>query len=347
MSSATILTSWALLIWKTLDQKGINPKLAFDACDLDTSLLSDANARYPMSKMYRLWESAISMTRDPEFGVDVGRNWSPTTFNALGFVWLASSSLNDALKKAVRYSHIVNNAVVVKFEPEGVNFRYTLALNASDEIGHPAAADAGIASITTMCRMLLGESFSPISISLRRQPDTAAKLTSFVRCNVEYNSPSTSFLFDGKQVLRSLPSGNQTLSSLNEKIIVDYLQWLDKNDVASAVKSKIIELLPSGKVNEQLIADALNLNLRTMQRRLEKQQETFKELLNHVRHQLVLSYIHNSRLSLTEIAYMLGFSDQANFTRAFKRWFDMPPSQYRKTHPYPGEDISLPMEASR
>ena len=70
--------------------------------------------------------------------------------------------------------------------------------------------------------------------------------------------------------------------------------------------------------------------MRTMQRQLAKQQQSFKQLLDEIRKQLAGQYLDNSQLSLNEITYLLGFANQANFTRAFKRWHTMPPSSYRQ-----------------
>ena len=67
-----------------------------------------------------------------------------------------------------------------------------------------------------------------------------------------------------------------------------------------------------------------------MQRRLTEQQQSFKQLLDLIRQQLAEQYLDNSQLSLNQIAYLLGFANQANFTRAFKRWQGMSPSNYRQ-----------------
>ena len=67
-----------------------------------------------------------------------------------------------------------------------------------------------------------------------------------------------------------------------------------------------------------------------MQRQLAKQQQSFTQLLEEIRKQLAEQYLANSQMSLNEITYMLGFANQANFTRAFKRWYGIPPSSYRQ-----------------
>ena len=67
-----------------------------------------------------------------------------------------------------------------------------------------------------------------------------------------------------------------------------------------------------------------------MQRQLAEQHQSFKQLPDEIRQQLAGQYLDNSQLSLNEIAYLLGFANQANFTRSFKRWRGVPPSSYRQ-----------------
>src|SRR5690606_29441295 len=128
---------------------------------------------------------------------------------------------------------------------------------------------------------------------------------------------------------RRLQSGNLAVADANERLASDYLLWLKRNDIVSAVKSKLQELLPSGTCTEARVADALHMNQRTMQRKLQAENSSFTSLLNSVRVEMAEHHLRNTQLSLTEISYLLGFSEQANFTRAFKRWKGVSPSDYR------------------
>ena len=112
--------------------------------------------------------------------------------------------------------------------------------------------------------------------------------------------------------------------------MIDYLARLDKNDVVQRVRAAIIDQLPSGKVTDATIASTLNRTDRTLQRQLKKEGTTFKTLLNEIRNELAQNYICDSQLSLTEISFMLGFSELSSFSRAFKRWAGESPVKYRQ-----------------
>ena len=74
----------------------------------------------------------------------------------------------------------------------------------------------------------------------------------------------------------------------------------------------------------------MNMSTRTLQRRLQEEGVSFQQLLERTRRELALQYLGQPQLTLFEIACMLGFADPSNFFRAFKRWFGLPPGQYRE-----------------
>ena len=97
------------------------------------------------------------------------------------------------------------------------------------------------------------------------------------------------------------------------------------------VKTKLIQELPSGHICEENIAEDLYMSQRSLQRRLREEGTTYKELLNETRRDLAAQYIKVSGVSINEITYLLGFSEPSNFSRAFKRWTGVSPSEYRQS----------------
>jgi AraC-like DNA-binding protein len=117
-----------------------------------------------------------------------------------------------------------------------------------------------------------------------------------------------------------LPTANPVLLRVNEQVLTDYLARLERSEVTVQVQAKLIQLLPSGEVDESSIARALNLSLRSMQRKLKARGVSFRKLLDDTRRQLAEQYLKDSTLSVSEIAYLLGFAEVSSFSRAFRRW---------------------------
>ena len=79
------------------------------------------------------------------------------------------------------------------------------------------------------------------------------------------------------------------------------------------------------------MADALHMSVRSLQRKLQQQGTSYKKLLEQTRRELAQTYVKDKRRSFSEITCLLGFSEQSNFTRAFKRWEEVAPGEYRET----------------
>ena len=99
--------------------------------------------------------------------------------------------------------------------------------------------------------------------------------------------------------------------------------------MVTRVRQKIIEFLPNGDCSRDKVASALAVSPTTLQFKLAERNTTFHDLLDSTRRELAASYVQQASLSITEITFLLGFSDTSNFTRAFKRWEGVSPTQFR------------------
>ena len=93
--------------------------------------------------------------------------------------------------------------------------------------------------------------------------------------------------------------------------------------------AKLIELLPSGDCSKSKVASALNMSVRTLHNRLADSGTTYQQLLDRTRRKLAEQYMQQQNISVSEVAYLLGFSDCSNFSRAFHRWTGQSPSDFR------------------
>ncbi len=332
MTEPTTLSTWAQAIARTLETMGCDADIAFDRAGLDRSLARDPNARYPVSGMTRLWQAAVELSGDPAIGLKVAEQVQPASLHALGLSILASETINDALKRVSRYSRIVSNAAHIELEHESgcakLYFRvpdHRIPLAAE-------AFDAFMGNMVKLGRMLSQRDVYPLAVYLMRpKPADAWPYEDFFRAPIHYGAPEHRLDFEARYLEEPLPSANPALARLNDQVIVDYLTRFDKSQIALRVRNLIIERLPSGEPNQSEIAAQLNTSLRGLQRKLKDEGVNFKTLLDETRQELACQYLRQSELSLGEVTYLLGFSDQSNFTRAFKRWMGQAPSDYRTT----------------
>ena len=329
--SFTTIASWPLLVWKALVDEGINPRPLFEEAGIDPALFDRAGARYPVAHLQRLWHQAAKVSAAPCLGIATARHWHPTTLHALGIAWLASPTLAEAYQRVVRHSAVVTTLGTAHLDL--TRGRYTFSVVAADPEFHaqPEAAHAALAVLVRMCRMSLSEGFQPLQVRLRHdRSDCDQALRDYFGCPIEYGTERYGLVMAAADLDRQLPTASIELLTNAEQMIADYLGPLDHDDTVARAKAEILRQLPSGRITEETIAAALNMSLRTFQRRLNDRNTVYRELLESVRRDLALKYIATPRLSITEISYLLGFSEPSSFARTFRRWTGKSPSQQRQ-----------------
>ena len=182
-----------------------------------------------------------------------------------------------------------------------------------------------------MCRMNYIEDLAPVLVTLvHSMPACSPKFFEYFRSPVLFEAPTYSITLPIEAVDRILTGSNPQLAELNDQVMIEYLAKLDQNHITLKVKAAIIDQLPSGSVTDETVARALYMSSRKLQRQLQRAGTSFNNLLNEIRQDLAQKYLREEDTSMTEIAFLLGFSESSAFSRAFKRWMGVTPSQYRK-----------------
>jgi AraC-like DNA-binding protein len=330
----TTLATSALSIWRALESYGVDPDAMFRRAGLDPRRLYEPNARYRDSKLYDLWQLSLAATRDPTLGLKVASFWHPSMAHALGYAWLASATLKDALERTVRYFRLMTDKEQLSLEESDEEFRLIFDNPATD---YPTAAedvDASFAVLVNLCRMCHGESFNPLRITMRRpEPPDPAPFAEQFRAPIQYLGNEDSVCFEKVDAQTPLPTANAEVARANEKIVQDYLARFDRSSVAMQVRARLTEQLSSGHATQDTVADALHMSLRSLQRRLKNEGTSYKGLLDETRRELAAHYMAESHLSINERTYLLGFSEPSNFSRAFRRWTGKSPTTYRSQSP--------------
>jgi AraC-like DNA-binding protein len=332
-SHYSALSSWILLIAKAIDSYGLDSRELFAKADLDHALLKDPMARFSATAVQRLWRIAAKASRDPGFGLTVASFWHPTTFYALGYTWLASRNLAEAFDHITRYARIVNTAAQGVLQLETTPEHYRVIIGRSDLFpeASDAQVDALVAMLLIMCRVAYGASFELQRVTFQHKaPANRERFDDFFQAPVLFSEGEDSLWIDPELMQQPLATANPELVRINDHIVTDYLAQLDLSDLGMRVRSQLIKQLPGGHFGETEIARSLNVSLRSLQRKLSEQGMTFKQLVETTRRDLALQYVRDTKHSFNEIAFLLGFTEPANFSRAFKRWHDKTPSQFRQ-----------------
>jgi AraC-like DNA-binding protein len=273
---------------------------------------------------------ATELSKDPFFGLKGAEHFRPSHLGALGFAWLASSSLRTALQRMHRYARMIQEKLIVELD-EDSEFFYVRIDARRPALNEKIREEGQLSSVVKFCRVICGNSFSPAKVCFKqKRPADTSFHYEFFRCPIDFEAPATIIAIHLADVDKRLTGSNDELARLNEHVVVKYLALSSKNDIVNRVKAAIIDGLSNGFVTEASIAGELHTTPRNLHRKLQKKDTSFKQLLNEIRRDLALQYIQDRSKTLTEISFMLGFSEASSFSRAFKVWTGKPPSEARQ-----------------
>lgn len=332
ITEPTAMHAWAVVIAQALEHAGVDSQALFAEADVAYKLAVNPYMRVPTAKMNRLFTLAVAATGNPCFGLHMAEFIHPTTFHALGYSLFASSTLQDYCERLVRFFRIASDNCRHHIEETADEFKLRIELlvpNLSYE-----SQDGWSATLVKFIRSIYKPGFTPVRVHFLRPPldETAqAQFSRYFRCPIHYNTGEWALVFRKEDMLAALPGGNHELAMINDKVVMEYLARIEKSDLINLVRTHIIKLLPSGHCSKEFIAAKLNMSPRNLQHKLELQHANYQDILDQTRRDLAINYIHSNHTSISEITYLLGFSDTSNFARAFKRWTGQSPSQYRAT----------------
>lgn len=297
---------------------------------IDPEVLLRPDARCSSSRIQKLWRLAAGRAGDPLFGLRVGRHARPGIFHALGLGIVSSSSVLSALKRIERYSSVVStNGRFVLLQQAGLA---SLEARSTDHtvVPIPEYLDATAVALCRVLRLCAGPAATPLEVFLPGRPDVppTEPYREVLGCPVYMQGNKVALVYDAMVAALPVLSGNPELAAEADKLAQRYLQGLVPESTAARVRGFLLNAMPSGDIDQEEVARALNQSPSTLQRRLREEGTSYQQLLDAIRHELALDYLREGQHSLADITFLLGFSDQSNFTRAFRRWTGRTPREY-------------------
>lgn len=327
---ATQLASSARILYRLIERNGVDPLAVFRDAGLDPGLLDDPRARFRIERTRAAWREAARLIQNPCFGLQAAEVWRPTDFHALGYAFLASRTLRTAIERIGRYNAVVDTVVSFDVVLDDARLRLRYRMERLDLPDIPALQDARWGVVLGLCREAYGQGCDPSEVLFTHDPPVCrGEYFALFRCPVHFQASHAELVFDRSLVERPLPAANRELARANDAILRGYLDQLREGDIVSLVKTAVIEHLPSGTPGAEVIAKDLLMSARTLQRRLADAGAMYSDILDEVRRDLANHYIAEPNRSLSEIGYLLGFSELSGFSRAFRRWTGQSPSAAR------------------
>lgn len=323
----------AMVIYQTLESYGIDAEAIFHKAGLTLSQVSEPGTRISVKVMLHLLTLTKEATQDPCFGLKFSDYVHPTSYHALGLALLSSSNLRSFCERLDRYFSFVSTGELIDFqESEG---QACLVIEPAEAVRDTEVCryflDGTMSFIIKLIRLMYRPDFSPKNIELMWSipPEEENCYREFYKTAITFSSPKTVLWFNPQDLEKPLPAANTQMALQNDQVVQEYLERMNRTDLVSQVRAKLIKLLPSGDCSREKVAKSLNMSARALHNRLEEAGTNYQETLDTTRQELAEQYMNQPALTVSEIGYLLGFSDCSNFSRAFKNWTGQSPKAYR------------------
>lgn len=307
-----------------------------EACDISSASLNVSGLDVAGTQYYKLMDQLLKDVEIPALGVHVGRKFSISDYGVLGYVFISSHTLLQAMKTFLRYQTIVGSgamfeellrvdgevaiiSVTCSSHCERVN-RYEIELSFGQWLSTADSVTMNDASLQ----------FSRINFTFP-EPDHGNLYRELFHCSVYFDQPANEIHFPKEMLEQRFAMANEITAQLCEQQCEKILQNLQQQSGLVEKVRRLIISQPGQAPDPDELARQLNVSYRTLRRRLSEEGTSFKDIHNEVRMGMAMEYLRQTELSTQEIAFLLGYAEVTNFHRAFKRWAALTPGEYRET----------------
>lgn len=310
---------------------GVDMPSLLSRAGLTTDEVETPGRRLKVRNQIRFLELAAGALHDDFLGFHLALGFELRRIGLLYYVMASAETLDDALRRAERYSTIVNEGIAVHYRSgrdAAVSLRYVGVPRRSDR----HQIEFWITAVVRVCRQLTNRHLRPSRITvMHRRARSTPELGTFFGCDVVFGADADEIVLPGP--VPRVPVGNA--DPFLHEMLLGYCERAlaqanaSRSSLRIDLENAIVPLLPHGRAQAGEVACRLGMSKRTLARRLSAEGLTFARVLDALRKELATHYLQDKGLTISQIAWLLGYREVSAFTHAFRRWAGKPPSSAR------------------
>lgn len=335
MAEPTIAAGFAKALLDLAVSKGADRQALIEQSRIDLDALDDQDNRIPLATYIALMEAARKLTKDPALALHFGETFSMPELSIVGLITEAAETVGEAYEQTKRYARLMVDAdegPADLFEIIQDDDGTWVALTSRIHADYPQLTESAFARGVTMLNRNFGDGMFVKSIHfIHAAPEYRAEYDRIFKTPLVFNSDKNAMLVDDAFTSFKTGSPNRYVFGIFSERAEALLRELESSKtIRGRVESLLIPVLHTGDVDMARIADKLGVSRQTLYRWLKAEGVSYEHLLDELRCKMALHYLNGEKASVNETAYLVGFSDPAAFSRAFKRWTGTSPSMARK-----------------
>jgi AraC-like DNA-binding protein len=321
----------ARLAYAQLKEAGVEVEPLLKKVGLILHQIEDPGARLRVRDQISFLNLAASALKDNLLGFHLAQPPDVREIGLLYYVSASSEILSEALLRSTRYSSIVNEGISLKYiEDADICIRFTYVGVGRHTDQHQI--EFWMAALVRVCRQITGLRVLPTRVRFTHRRDNAcSEFAEFFGCDAEFGAAVDEVVFAPSVKQTPIVSADPYLNKILIAYCEEALSYRPKSSgsLRSSVENAIVPLLPHGKARAGEIARRLGVSQRTFGRRLSLEGVTFSGILDGLRSDLAERYLADGDLSISQIAWLLGYQEVSALTHAFKRWTGKTPREAR------------------
>lgn len=328
-----VLSTTAKTIIQYLSKRGLCVKDIQAALNFEFNDLDSPDSTLPLVIYQRLWELALTHTQDTQLGLRLALKPYNNEMNLVSHVFFNSENLQEGLKQYIRYFALINNSVQVELH---TTERQAILQYKCEHPANYCLQD--MEHTLALSVMRIKEHLNPKStvaldeVHFQHTNTTSALYDKVFQCPVKFNQPSSALIFEKRYLEYVFPQKSTHLFNFLKSHLEKLLIRVKRDENFKQQVFRLIEkFLASGSVDAANIAEEMHMSRHTMYRRLKAEGVSYHELLDEVRKNKAINLLKSKQHTLSEIAFLLGFSELSAFSRAFKKWTGQTPAKYKSS----------------
>jgi len=327
----TIAVTSTLAMVRAAAACGADTEAVLRELRVDLATLEDPDARLPGPTVLAVWNALRTATGDAALQLVAPAALPFGAYRIIDYLVAASATVGDGVWRFARYFRLIAEEVTLQVEAEGGGHCLVLARADGGPVP-PVYVDYVFAALVTRIRMHIQPGLAVAGVELRQPaPPSATRYREVFQAPVRFGAPADRLRFSDAAWAQPTVNGDAVLAGLLEehaRILAERTPPTDAGFV-EVVQRAVAARLPEG-ASADTVARELNLSVRTLQRRLVACGTTYHQVSETVRARLASGYLTDPAVSISEVAFLLGFSEQSAFNRAFRRWTGESPGRWRR-----------------
>lgn len=316
-------------------QQGVDMEALIHLSGKTVEALSAADCQVDDLYYNAVMEKAIEASEDPFFGLHLGERQNLSAIGLIGQITQSCETVKQALEYSCHFANLGCSALPMSLVEERDHYKVIMTPVKLWEKQSPLSmqhtAEGVLAFAIREFHSLTREQHHPIQVNMPwSRPSDASEYSRVYGAPIYFGQNEIAILLQKKHVEEAVVTADYDLL----RVLVAHAeaksaQMEQQKRFADRIKQSVIQLVKPEFPSLEQVARHLNLSPRTLQRRLKEEDYTFKQLIDELKEEFALGYLRRPDLSISEVAYLLGYTDNSAFSRSFKRWTGKSPVEYR------------------